>query len=180
MAGSVPSSPEDVMTRSLSVRILVVLLLASSGGCFRVVNPSAAPAPTPLASEANLNTLIQRAVATQKDSCQWQQNGTTAGSGSGPTTMTAHTELTASLQCRPEVLDKVLRALKAEVEKEAQAAGVQVHDPSEVVKDGRLESFGFEYAAGRLRGQLKAGVESDAGAAEHSYKLKVRIDEKAP
>jgi hypothetical protein len=167
------------MTRSHSDRILVVLLLASSGYGFRLVNPPPAPAPTPLASSANLGTLIQKAVATQQDACQWQQSGSSVGSGSGEGSMNAHNEVTGSLQCRPEVLDKVLRALKAELEKEAQAAGVQVHNPSEGVKESGLEGFGIEYTAGTVRGQLKAGVES-AGAAEHSYQLKVHIDEKSP
>jgi hypothetical protein len=47
-----------------------------------------------------------------------------------------------------------------------------------VVKEGGLEGFGFEYTAGTVRGQLKAGIES--AAAEHSYQLKVHIDEKTP
>jgi hypothetical protein len=94
--------------------------------------------------------------------------------------MSAHKEVNGSLTCRPEVMDKVLRALKAELEREAQGAGVQVHDPGEVVKEGRLEGFDFEYAAGAVRGHVKAGVERGAGAAGDSYKLTVRIEEQAP
>jgi hypothetical protein len=94
--------------------------------------------------------------------------------------MNSHAEVTGSLKCRPEVLDKVMRALREELEKEAQAAGVQTHDPTETFREGRLEGFGFAYTAGPVRGQLAAGVEKDAGAAEPSYKLKVRTDEKAP
>jgi hypothetical protein len=94
--------------------------------------------------------------------------------------MNAHKEVNGSLTCRPEVMDKVLRALKAELDNEAQAAGVQVHDPSEVVKEGRLEGFGFGYAAGAVPGQVKAGVERGAGAAGDSYRLTVRIEEQAP
>jgi hypothetical protein len=94
--------------------------------------------------------------------------------------MNAHKEVNGSLTCRPEVMDKVLRALKAELEKEAQAAGVQAHDPSEVVADGRLEGFGFEYASGSVHGRAKAGVERGAGAAGDSYRLTVRIEEQAP
>jgi hypothetical protein len=175
------------MIRWARVYILaVVLLLALSVGCFRTNSrpaPPPAPAPTRLVT-ADVDALIQRAVATQKDACQWQQGGNSAGSSvsSGPSanSMTAHKEVIGSLKCQPEVLDEVLRALKAELEKEAQAAGVPVHDPSEVVKEGRLEGLGFEYTAGSVRGEVKAGAERDASAAEHSYKLTVGIDEKAP
>jgi hypothetical protein len=94
--------------------------------------------------------------------------------------MKAKAELTGSLRCSPEVMDKVMRALREELEKEAKAAGVQAHDPTETVREGRLEGFGFAYTAGQVKGQLTAGAEKEGGGGEPSYKLKVRTDEKAP
>jgi hypothetical protein len=130
--------------------------------------------------ENNLNSAIKTAVATEKDACQWQQSGSSGGGGSGPSAMNANAEVIGSLKCGPAVLDKVMRALREELEKQAKAAGVQVHDPTETVREGRLGGFGFAYTAGPVRGQLTAGVEKEGGAAEPSYKLKVRTDEKAP
>jgi hypothetical protein len=167
-----------------AVRILVILLLTSLGGCGRrIIPPPPTPKPTPLASSAILDTLIQKAVATQKDACHWQQGGSGAGSSSGENRMNAKKHVTGSLQCRPEVLDKVLRALKGELEKEAQAAGVQVHNPSEDVKEGRLEGFAFEYTATtKVHGEVNAATErtADAGGQKARYKLNVSIDEKFP
>jgi hypothetical protein len=128
----------------------------------------------------NLDSAIKRAVATEKDAGQWQPSTADGGSGSGLGSMNSHAEVTGSLKCRPEVLDKVMRALREELEKEAQAAGVQTHDPTETVREGRLEGFGFAYTAGQVKGRLTAGVEKEGGGGESSYKLKVRTDEKAP
>jgi hypothetical protein len=94
--------------------------------------------------------------------------------------MNAHAEVSGPLKCPPEVMDKVMRALREGLVKEARAAGVQTHDPTETVREGRLEGFGFAYTAGQVRGQLTAGVEKEGGAAEPFYKLKVRTEEKAP
>jgi hypothetical protein len=72
-----------------------------------------------------------------------------------------------------------MRALKAELDKEAQGAKAQVKKSSEDVKEGRLEGFGFDYTSPPgLRGQVKATAEADGQKAR--YKLNVSVDEKYP
>ena len=76
-----------------------------------------------------------------------------------------------------------MRALKAELDKEAQGAKVQVKKSSEDVKDGRLEGFGFDYTSPTgLRGQVKATAErtAEAGGQKARYKLNISVDKRYP
>jgi hypothetical protein len=94
--------------------------------------------------------------------------------------MNASQERIGSLKCQPDVLGKVLGAFRAALQREAQAAQIEVHDASEVVKEGRLEGFGFKYTAGAVRARVDVEAQRHAGAAEASYQLKVRIEEQSP
>ena len=97
--------------------------------------------------------------------------------------MSASRHWNGSVECTPEALDKFMRALKSELDKEAQAAGGQVKKSSDHVKEGRLEGFAFDYTTtAKIRGQVKATTERTAGAGGEKgrYKFDVSIDEKFP
>jgi hypothetical protein len=168
------------MTRSRPARILTVLLLALSGCGYQVLNPLAPPVPTSLTASGKLESAIARAIKAQEDTCQWEESGGSSSCQIGPDVMYVQIQRYETLHCDPDVLDSILRALKAELENEAQAAGVWVHEPSEVIEEGRLKGFGIEYTAGKVVGRFKAVVENGTDGEQPSFKLRVSLVEEAP
>ena len=92
----------------------------------------------------------------------WEWAALSAGtsSGSGGRSMNAKCNANGDVRCTPEALDQFLRALKADLEKTAKESGVAVSNASDVLKDGRLEGFRFDYTNGTVANPSKTTMNS--------------------
>jgi hypothetical protein len=114
------------------------------------------------------------------------------GSSGGTITPLHHTSfMFRDVTAKKDGINKFMRALQTELERLAQQTGAQIDLKSESnagVGEGKvdfLNSFSFEYAAGKAFGQVNVTLNSAGqglpdGAGAQTYTLNVRIEEWAP
>jgi|GEM_PF-6478266 len=161
-------------TRPLQIFFVALALLAN--GCFGLKLPRPAVTSSAFFDQAqNFHQDIQRIVI--EKGCTLSSSGSGVSSGSGSNGFSGNRNFYVELRGSKEAVDKVMLALKAELERLAKRHGATIGAAGE---NGAAESpllgFHFDYTIGDALGHVSAKLE---GGPE-SYQLSLGMQEKVP
>jgi len=155
------------MPDSSSRIVLAALALAAvlAGGCL-TGKPPATPSPSIVFTSCkDLDHLVSRAAASA--GCVVESKGPWGSESSRGAYRHQVAGLRSTLRCDGETAEKVLRALKAEVQTLAGQKGAEVIDTGEEEDaEGRLAGFEINYGAGGAHGKIEGKLQPAPVAAD--------------